>query len=232
VQPRSTLNDAIGATHHLVQGAEAETSHDLAQLFGHVEEEANDVLGLAAELLAQLGVLCGNADRARVEVALSHHDAARCDERGGGEAELLGAEERAKRDVAAGGELTVHLKARATAQAVHDEHLVRLGQAELPGNASVVDRRERRSAGSARIAADEDQIGVRLDDAGGDGADSCFRDELHADPRVGVDVLQVEDELREILDGVDVVVGRRRDERDARRRVANRGDDLVDLVAR
>ena len=50
-----------------------------------------DVLGLAGELLAQLGVLRGDADRAGVEVALAHHDAAEGDERRGGEAELLGA---------------------------------------------------------------------------------------------------------------------------------------------
>ena len=45
-----------------------------------------------------------------------------------------------------------------------------------------------------------------------------------------VDVLQIEDELREIFDRVDVVVRRRRDERHARRRVAHARDDRVDLV--
>ena len=36
-----------------------------------------------------------------------------------------------------------------------------------------------------------------------------------------IDVLQIEDELREIFDRVDVVVRRRRDQRHARRRVAH-----------
>ena len=48
-------------------------------------------------------------------------------------------------------------------------------------------------------------------------------------PRVGV--LEVVDQLGEVLDGVDVVVRRRRDEADARRRVPGRGDPRVDLVA-
>ena len=39
-------------------------------------EEVHDELGLAREPLAQLGVLRGDADRARVEVADAHHDAA------------------------------------------------------------------------------------------------------------------------------------------------------------
>ena len=39
------------------------------------------------------------------------------------------------------------------------------------------------------------------------------------------------DELRQVLDRIDVVVRRRRDEPDAGGRVADSGDDLVDLVA-
>ena len=47
--------------------------------------------------------------------------------------------------------------------------------------------------------------------------------------RVGV--LQVVDQLRQVLDRIDVVVRRRRDQADAGRRVAQLGDVLVDLVA-
>src|SRR6185503_10640245 len=42
---------------------------------------------------------------------------------------------------------------------------------------------------------------------------------------------QVVDQLLEVLDRVDVVVRRRRDQADARRRVAQPGDVVVDLVA-
>ena len=48
---------------------------------------------------------------------------------------------------------------------------------------------------------------------------------------VRIDVLQVEDQLRQVFDRIDVVMRRRRDQADARRRIAHRGDDLVDLVA-
>ena len=64
-------------------------------------------------------------------------------------------------------------------------------------------------------------VGVRFRDAGGDGADPDLGDELDADPGMRVDVLQVVDELLQILDRVDVVVRRRRDQADAR--VSNGG---------
>jgi hypothetical protein len=51
-----------------------------------------------------------------------------------------------------------------------------------------------------------------------------LRDQLHADLGVRVDLLQVVDELRQVLDRVDVVVRRRRDQGDAGRRMPQPGD--------
>ena len=100
--------------------------------------------GLPVKRLPQLGVLRGHADRAGVEVADPHHDAARHDERRGGEAELLGAEQRGDDHVAAGLHLAVGLHDDAVAQAVEQQRLLRLGEAELPRRAGVLERRQRR----------------------------------------------------------------------------------------
>ena len=94
---------------HLVDGAEAQLRHHLADLFGDEQEEVLDELRLAGEPLAQHRVLRGHTDRAGVEVTHPHHDAARHHQRRGGEAELLGAEQRGDHDVAAGLELAVDL---------------------------------------------------------------------------------------------------------------------------
>ena len=104
----------------------------LAHLFGDELEEVDDELGLAAELLAQLRVLGRDTDRARVEVADAHHDAAAHDERRGREAELLRAEQRRDDDVATRLQLAVDLHHDAVAQPVQQERLLGLGQAELP----------------------------------------------------------------------------------------------------
>ena len=45
---------------------------------------------------------------------------------------------------------------------------------------------------------------------GRDGTDTGGRHELHGDQGGRVHLLQIEDELRQILDGADIVVGRRR----------------------
>ena len=157
----------------------------LAHLLGDELHEVHDELRLARELLAQLGVLGRDTDRARVEVADAHHDAAAHHERRGREAELLGAEQRRDHHVAAGLELAVDLHDDAVAQPVEQQRLLRLGEAELPRRARVLDRREPRRAGAAVVARDQHHVGVRLRHAGRDRADADLRHELHVHARLG-----------------------------------------------
>ena len=134
------LVEHLGLADHVAELLEAERRHDLAHLFGHEEEVIDDMLGLALELAPQDGVLRRHAHRAGVEVALAHHDAALDHERRGSEAELVGAEDRSDDDIAAGLHLAVDLHRDAAAQAVQHQRLLRLGEAELPRRAGVLDR--------------------------------------------------------------------------------------------
>ena len=211
--------------------AEAELRHELAHFHGDEAHEVDDVLRLAGELLAQARILRRDAGRAGVEMADAHHDAAGRDQRRGREAEFLGAEQRGDDDVATGLQLAVGFDRDAAAQIVQHQRLVRLGEAELPRQAGVRDRGLRRCAGAAVVAADQHDVGVRLRDAGGDRADADFGDQLHADARAAIRVLQIVDQLGQILDRVDVVMRRRRNEADACGRVPRLRDPRIHLRA-
>jgi hypothetical protein len=138
------------------------------------------VLGLPLVLGAQVLTLRGDADRAGVQVALADHRAARRHQRGRTEAEGLGAEQRRDDHVAAGLEPAVDAQQHALAQAVLDQHLLRLGEPELPGDAGVLHAGERRGAGAAVVTRHLDHVGVPLRDAGRDRADAGGRHQLHA----------------------------------------------------
>ena len=58
-----------------------------------------------------------------------------------------------------------------------------------------------------------------------------FGHEFDRNLRCRIDVFQIVNQLRQILDGIDVVVRRRRDEAHALRRVTHFGDDGIDLMA-
>ena len=100
------------------------------------------VIRPAGELRAQVLALGGDAGWTGVEVALARHVAAECDEQAGAEAELFRAEEGRHDYVAAVPEATVRSQAHTLSQPVRHQHLLRLGQPQLPGNAGVLDRRE------------------------------------------------------------------------------------------
>lgn len=223
----SRLDGADG----FVEAAETELGEVFADLLGDELEEVHDVVGLTGVALAQGRVLDGHADGAGVEVADAHHDAAGDDEGRGREAVFLGAQEGGDDDVASGLHLAVGLDDDAVAQAVEQQGLLGLGQADLPGGAGVLEGGQRRGAGTSVVAGDEDDVGVGLGHADGDGAHARFGDQLDVDPCGGVGVLEVMDELGEVLDGVDVVVGRRGDEPDTGGGVPGAGDPRVDLVS-
>ncbi len=183
VVDRLALVEQVGAADQLVEAADAHRGHELAHFLGDKEEEVDDVLGRALEALAQHRVLGGDADRAGVEMALAHHDAAGRDQRRGGEAELVGPEQRADEDVAPGAQAAIDLERDAGAQAVEHQGLVGFGQTDFPGAAGMLERGQRRSAGAALIAGNGDVVGARLGDAGGDGADADFGDQLDRDRR-------------------------------------------------
>ena len=128
----SALVEHLHLPDHLVDPAVAELGHDLAHFLGDEEEVVDDVLGLADEALAQHRVLRGDADRTGVEVAHPHHHAAGGDQWRGREAELVGAEQRADHDVAAGAQSAVDLHGDAAAQPVRHQRLVRFGKPDLP----------------------------------------------------------------------------------------------------
>ena len=139
------------------------------------------MLRLAAEFGAQLRPLRGNAGGTGIEVALARHVAAERDQDRGAESEFVGAEQCGDHDVARRAQAAVGAQTNAAAQSVVNENLLRFGEAEFPGVSGVLDAGERRCAGAAGVAGDDDVVGVGLGDARGDGADAAAGNELDAD---------------------------------------------------
>ena len=162
---------------------------------------------------------------AQVFTAQRHH-------RTGTEAEAFRTQNRRFDDVEAGFQTAVHLQTDLVTQTVSHQRLLGFHQAKLPRAARVFHGGERACAGAAVIAGNGDQIRIGFRHAGGDGADARLGNQLHGDHRFRVDLLQVENELRQILDRVDIVVRRRGNQRHARHRVAQFGDVRGDFITR
>ena len=134
-------------------------------------------------------------------------------------------------DITAGAHTAVGAQANLAAQVVERQHLMGFRQAEFERQAGELDRGQGRGAGAADIAGDQDGVGLGLGHAGRDRADARLRHQLDGDAGARIDLLQVVDELGQVLDRIDVVVRRRRDQAHARRRVTHTGDEFGDLEA-
>ena len=209
---RSIDRETVGTADHLVHGTEAELRHVLAHLLCDEAHEVHDVLRLAREALAEDVVLGSDAERTGILVADTHHHAAEADERGCREAILLRTEQCGDDDVAAGHQLTIGLELDTVTKPVLDQRMVRLGDAELPRETRMVDRGHRCCTGTSIVAGHEDDLCTGLRNTTRDGADAVLRNELDGDRGTAVRVLQIIDQLRQILDAVDIVVRWRRNE--------------------
>src|SRR6185437_4310628 len=223
--------EAINLTDHLVDRVEAKFRHEFSQVLGDEFEEVDHVVRVAGEAFAEFGVLRGDAYGAGVQMAFAHHDTAFDDEGCGSETPFFRTQQGGDGDVAAGFHLAVGLEDDAATKLVLYQGLVGFGEAEFPGQTGVTDRAERRCACSAVVAGDEDDVRFRFGYAGGDRTYTGFGHQLDADAGGAVGILEVEDQLCEVFDGIDVVVRGRGDEAYAGGGVADLTDPFVHFVA-
>src|ERR1700740_3536973 len=109
---------------------------------------------------------------------------------------------------------------------------MRFGNTELPSAACMFDGAQRRSTGTAFVSADQDNICVRLGYPGSDSANARLRHQLNANLGPRIDLFEVANQLGQILNGVDVMVRRRRNQSDARRALSQPRNYLADFVSR
>ena len=190
------------------------------------------MLGFSLKAPPELLVLGGNAHGAGVFGADAHHHTAHADQGRCRETEFLCSQQGGDGHVAAAHQFSVRLEDHPAAQAVFHQASVSLRQAKLPGQARIVDGASGRRAGTPVIAGDQDDLGSCLGDTRSDGADARLRDKLDIDPGIPVGVFEIVDQLGQVFDGVNVVMGRRGDQGHAGGGEAGARDPGVDLLAR
>ena len=223
------LLQAVRAPDHIVQRAEPEGRHDFADLLRDEPHKVHDVFRLSGKPLPELLVLGRDADRTRVLRADPHHHASHAHKRRCGEAEFLRAEHGRDDHISAGHQLAIRLDADPIPESVLNQALMCLRDAEFPRQARVMHGAVRRRAGASVVAGDQNDLRSRLGHAARDRADTVLRDKLHGDTRTPVCVLEIINQLRQILDGINIVVRRRRNQGYARRGVADLRDPRVHL---
>src|SRR5699024_6840536 len=80
------------------------------------------------------------------------------------------------------------------------------------------------------MAGDQHDIGMRFGDTGCNSPDALFSNESDVDAGIRIRALEIVNELREVLNGVDVMVRWRRNQPHARGGNAHFSDPRIDLI--
>ena len=117
--------------------------------------------------------------------------------------------------------LAVGFDPDAATQIVQHERLMCLRQSQLPWNACILNGGERRCPRTAGISANQNFIGVSLRNTRRDGPNPDFRHKLNGHGGIRIRVFQIEDELGQVLNGIDIMVRRRGNQLNSRRGIPN-----------
>mmetsp|Transcript_17676 Transcript_17676/g.41550 ORF Transcript_17676/g.41550 Transcript_17676/m.41550 type:complete len:260 (+) Transcript_17676:2909-3688(+) len=219
-------------TNQLVHISEAHLGHQHTHLLSHKHEVVDNVLRQTLKLLPQNWILRCNADRTGVEVALAHHDAAHGNERCSGKAKPLCAKKCCNHHITARPELAISLQGHTAPQAIENQGLMCFGQTNLPWSPGMLDARPLGGSSTTIAAADQDVVSFALGNSSRHNTYTDLTDELDTHTCIRVGILEVENQLSQVLNGVDVVVRRGRDESNSRGGVSSLRDASLHLLAR
>ncbi len=104
------------------------------------------------------------------------------------------------------------------------------GKSQFPGGSGIFDRGQRAGAGATIITGNGNAIGISLGHTRSNGADTRFGNQFDGHISLGIDLLQIKNELSQIFNGVNIVVGRGADQGHAFLGITQPGNDATDFV--
>ena len=102
-------------------------------------------------------------------------------------------------------------------------------QSQFPGQSCMVDGALGSGARSSVVAGDKNNLCACLCNTGCNGADACFRDKFYCNTCFPVCIFQIINKLRQIFNGINIVMRRRRDQGYAGGRVPGLGNPRIHL---
>ena len=203
------LYQQIRTSHQFIYSVDSQLRHVFPHFLCHKPHEVDDIFRLAAETFPQFRILCGNAYRTGIQIADTHHHAAHCYQRSRCEAVFFCTQHCGNDHVTSAHHFSVCLNDNLRTQIVLDQRLVCFCQTQFPRQTCIVNGAARSRTGTAVITGNQDDSCTSLGNAGCNGADTGFRNQLHGDTSLFVGIFQVVDQLCQIFDRVNIVVRRR-----------------------
>ena len=212
------LREQIDATDEVLRPPDPKARRPLANVFAkhleHITDSGDSGLEVARlegrqthgfRLLLRLDV-GGDANVAGAVLALATNGAADGDHGHGRESDTIRAKAHHLDHVAPALHAPVAPQLNAVAQPAFDECTMRQPQPDFHRQADVAQGVRARRPRSALVAGQRNDVGAGLGHSHSDDADARYDRNFHGNAGVGVGGLQLIDQLRQVLDGVEIMV--------------------------
>ena len=222
----------ICSSYQFIQCTDTEFCHIFTKFLCDKAHEVHNIFRFSAETLSKFRILCCNSDRAGIQITYTHHYTSHCYQRCGSKSEFFCSKDGCDRHVTAAHQLTVCLDADSFSQTILDQRLMCLGKSKLPWKSGIVNRTSWCRTGSSVISGDQYQSGSCFGNTGCYGTNAGFWYQFHRNPCIFIRILAVINELCKVLDGIDIMMWRWRDQTDSRCRMTGLGNPWIYLSSR
>lgn len=167
-----------------------------------------------------------------VKMEIENNDEERRNKRRGREKEIVRKEKREDEKVEKGEKEEIEMKRKEGEKKVKKKSMVGLGKEDLKRGKGVIKRGERWRESEEIIERKGDMVGERIGEKGWKSEKEKLRKKIERNIGWRIEVFKVVDEMRKILNRVDVMVRRRRNEEKKRSGVEGIGDGRIEIVKR
>ena len=225
-------NKKISTSYHFLQAANTKLCHIFTKLLCNKAHEVFYVFRFALEAFSKLRVLGGNTNRAGIQIAHSHHHAAHSYKGSSCKAKFLCTKKCGNSNVTAAHQLAVCLNADTVSKAIHKKGLMCFRKSKLPGKSCIMDGASRSSSCTSVIAGNQNNLCASLCNTSCYSAHTSLRNQFYGNICIFVCIFQVIDQLCQLLNGIDVMMGRRGDQADTRGGMTGFCNPRVNLLCR
>mmetsp|Transcript_21480 Transcript_21480/g.44151 ORF Transcript_21480/g.44151 Transcript_21480/m.44151 type:complete len:370 (-) Transcript_21480:714-1823(-) len=223
--------EEIGTSNNVIDLAVSKVSQKLTNFFGYEFEEVDNVLRSSGELLSELFLLTRDTHWASVQMANTSHNTTFGNHGNGSETKLFGSKKSTDDNISSSSDTTVNTQGNTVAKSILHQSRVSLGKSKLPRTSGVLDGRKRGSSSTTVATGNLDNIGIGLGNTTSDSSNSDGRDELDRNPGVLVHGVQIMNQLSKILNTVNIMMRRRRNQSDTFLAGTQSGDVFRNLGA-
>ena len=199
----------IGTANQFIHCADAQFCHIFSHFLSNKVHEIHYVFRFACKTFSQFRILGGNTHRAGIQIADTHHHTAHGNQRSSCETEFFCTQKGCNHHITACHQLAIGFNNDFITKIIHDQCLMGFCKTQLPGKSCIKYGTSGSCTGTAVKTGNQDNLCTCFGNTCCYRSDTGFGNQFYGNTGTSVGIFQIIDQLRQILNGINIVMRRR-----------------------